>query len=168
MNLGRWYFALQAVAGTAWWAAVFLVPAVRTATLGSLNPIAVAVADVPFFVIASALAAAAGSVCSAFLVLRGRIPTEWVIAGPYRYVRNPMAISGIVQGAAVGLIMGSWLVVVYAVLGSAVWNWVVRPHEEADLAARFGDEFTRYRQRVRCWVPRLRMPLPRQKTEDLA
>ncbi|WP_243694878.1 methyltransferase family protein [Labedella populi] len=79
-----------------------------------------------------------------------------VIAGPYRFVRNPMAVAGIVQGAAVGLMLGSWLVVVYAIAGSFVWNELVRPIEEADLEERFGVEYVQYRDRVACWVPRFR------------
>lgn len=79
-----------------------------------------------------------------------------VVSGPYRFVRNPMAISGIMQGLAVGLLLGSWLVVGYALIGSFVWNWGVRPHEEADLEARFGSEFGDYRADVQCWVPRFR------------
>ncbi|MCP2031119.1 protein-S-isoprenylcysteine O-methyltransferase Ste14 [Okibacterium sp. HSC-33S16] len=78
-----------------------------------------------------------------------------VIAGPYRWVRNPMALAGISQGVAVGLILESWLVVAWAVAGSLVWNYVVRPFEETDLEERFGAEFQRYRAAVRCWVPRL-------------
>lgn len=90
-----------------------------------------------------------------------------VIAGPYRWVRNPMAVSGIVQGAAVGLIVQSWFVVVYAVAGSLVWNYAVRPLEEADLEGRFGEEFQRYRDAVSCWIPRVPQdrstrPAPRQ------
>ena len=65
----------------------------------------------------------------------------------------PMALSGIMQGAAVGLILSSWLVVAYAVVGSLVWNYAVSPHEEADLEAKFGDEFRAYRDSVRCWIP---------------
>ena len=76
-----------------------------------------------------------------------------VVAGPYRWVRNPMAIAGIVQGVAVGLILSSWLVVVYALAGSLLWNYAVRPHEEADLVGRFGDSYREYRGRVRCWLP---------------
>lgn len=79
-----------------------------------------------------------------------------VIAGPYRWVRNPMALAGITQGVAVGLLAGSWLVVLYALCGSLVWNMLVRPVEEADLAARFDAAFTEYREQVPCWVPRLR------------
>ncbi|WP_253469143.1 isoprenylcysteine carboxylmethyltransferase family protein [Paenarthrobacter sp. A20] len=282
------------MAGLAWWIAVFLSPAVRTATLGSLDPIAVAAFDVPLFVIGSAVAAfgmraaavvAAGwtgivavalagyatitaeagwgvltmlaaTACSGValcFVMLGRVPTElivrgpfafrpaparrhtaahvgatlgqmalfwgfflgllpfalvwleqrWavslpfhpmtapagvvvlllasalgvssavtmssrgsgtplpsampnhlVIAGPYRWVRNPMAVAGIAQGLAVGLILGSWLVIVYAVFGSLLWNYAVRPLEEADLEDRFGAEFRQYRDSVRCWIPR--------------
>jgi len=47
------------------------------------------------------------------------------------------------------------VVVAYAVTGSLIWNYAVRPHEEADLESRFGDGFCRYRSEVRCWLPRL-------------
>jgi protein-S-isoprenylcysteine O-methyltransferase Ste14 len=293
--LGRAYFALQALAGATWWIAVALFPFVRSATLGSLSAPAVAVADVPLFVLASAAAAlglrraawvaatwtcivtaalaayatltgeagwgvllmagaAGASVAALSLVVLGHVPTRWllvgpfafrpatprtsarphvlatgvqilvfwgfflavvplvlrflehrwgvsltvppvvdlvgvvalvlasglgiwsavamsttgdgtplpaamanrlVIAGPYRWVRNPMAVSGIVQGVAVGLVLSSWLVVVYALLGSMLWNFAIRPHEELDLELRFGDPYRRYRDSVRCWVPRI-------------
>ena len=295
MRWGRAYFAVQAVAGLAWWVAVFTVPVVREATLGSLDPVIVAVFDVPLFVVGSAIAAlgvrAAAIVVTAWtalvagslavfatvtaeagwgvlfmvaatgaslvalsLMILGRIPTEWiiygpfafrpapagssvarnvattfgqivlmwglflgvipviisalearwgvgmplpaftvpagvvllvlasglgvwsaitmstlgagtplpsampnrlVIAGPYRWIRNPMAVAGIVQGAAAGLMLQSWLVVVYAIAGSLVWNYAVRPLEEHDLEQRFGDDYRRYRDAVWCWVPRV-------------
>lgn len=295
MTWGRVYFAAQTVAGAAWWLGVFVSPFVRDVTLGGLDPVVVAVFDVPLFVVASAAAASGsrraafvaagwtllvsvalavyatvtgqagwgvllmaaasfGSVAALCLVVLGRVPTEWlltgpfafrpaasrarvstlvaitatqvvvfwgfflvaiplvltfverrwelgvsfpplavpvgvavltlasalgfwsaaamstkgggtplpaampnrlVIAGPYLRVRNPMAMAGIVQGAAVGLLLSSWLVVVYAVCGSLLWNYVVRPLEESDLEARFGDEYRRYREAVRCWRPRL-------------
>lgn len=79
-----------------------------------------------------------------------------IAAGPYRLVRNPMAVAGIAQAVAVGLLVGSWLVVAYGLVGSLMWNFLVRPHEEADLAARFGEEFEEYRRTVGIWVPRLR------------
>ncbi|WP_311379570.1 isoprenylcysteine carboxylmethyltransferase family protein [Arthrobacter sp. ISL-48] len=297
-GLVRWaraYFALQAIAGVSWWIAVFTSPVVREVTLGNLDPVAVAVFDIPLFVVASAVAArgvraaavvsagwtcvvatamavyatittetgwgvlcmgaaSAGSLTALSVLLLGRVPTAWiirgpfafrpaairqaaathvvstfgqivlfwgfflavipyaiafleqrwalalpfptlagpagiavlvlasalgiwsatvmstlgggtplpaamphrlVIAGPYRWIRNPMAAAGIVQGAAVGSILGSWLVVAYAVAGSLVWNYVVRPLEEADLKERFGEEFERYRETVRCWIPQV-------------
>jgi len=81
---------------------------------------------------------------------------DLVVAGPYRWVRNPMAVAGGAQTIAVGLIVGSWLVVVVAVAGGALWDVAIRPQEEADLATRFGPAFARYRAAVRCWLPRLR------------
>lgn len=296
---GRAYFAVQAVAGAAWWVLVPTVPAVRTATLGRLDPLLVGALDLPLFVIASALvalgvrwatwivapwtllvtagmvlyatltgqagwgavamiAASTGSVLAGVLVLQGRVPmrallvgplafrparrlegnaplvatllqmtvfwtlflvvlplpmiwlerrwqvavelpegarlatvvagvvlllgasalgvisavtmarlgrgtplpgalaNDLVIAGPYRRVRNPMAVAGISQGVAVGLLGASWLVILYSLAGGVLWHLLVRPEEERDLSARFGEDYARYRARVRSWVPRLR------------
>lgn len=299
-RLARSYFGVQAVAGAAWWVAVFTVPVVRLATLGELDPILVAALDVPLFVVASALvgvlprrsatwvgtvatawtlvvtavlgvyatettlagvgvilmiAASVASVGAWLLLVLGRVPTEWllvgpfrfrparprrtpvahvlataaqivvfwglflvvlplvihafedrwrlalplppgvagvgavvvaaasalglwsaasitskgdgtplpsampnklVVAGPYRFIRNPMALAGIAQGVGVGLMLSSWMVVAYALAGSLVWNYAIRPHEEADLSTAFGDEYRAYAREVRCWVPRLR------------
>ena len=96
------------------------------------------------------------------MALRGNgtpLPAETardlVIAGPYRWVRNPMAVAGLVQTAAVGLVVGSWMVIAIAVAGAIGWDVLIRPAEEADLAARFGEPYRRYAERVRCWIPRL-------------
>ncbi|GGF34250.1 protein-S-isoprenylcysteine O-methyltransferase [Microbacterium sorbitolivorans] len=291
--VARAYFALQALAGAVWWILVATVPLVRELTLGGLPALPIALADLPLFVGASALAACniawaawvaagwttlvtlamaayatvttqagwgalamiaatIGSAIAAIVIARGSFPAHWillgplgmrearpatrarnllatagqitvfwglflvvipvvltwferrwqvdlpvpaavriaglvvlgaasalglwsgatmasrgdgtplpsatarrlVIAGPYRFVRNPMAVAGIAQGAAVGLLLGSWLVVVWALCGSLVWNWLIRPIEEGDLEERFGDAFVAYRDRVSCWVPR--------------
>ena len=81
---------------------------------------------------------------------------ELVILGPYRYVRNPMAIAGLSQAAFVGLFLGSPGVMLYALTGAVVWTVFVQRREEADLQYRFGDRYANYRRSVRCWVPRLR------------
>lgn len=81
--------------------------------------------------------------------------TALVISGPYAFVRNPMAVSGIGQGLAVALLLGSPLVAIYALMGSAIWQLVFRPLEEDDLATRFGESFSDYRKRVRCWLPKV-------------
>lgn len=78
---------------------------------------------------------------------------DLVVRGPYAWVRNPMAVSGIGQGLAVALFLGSPLVAVYAVMGSAIWQLIFRPMEEDDMAARFGKPYEEYRKAVRCWVP---------------
>lgn len=88
--------------------------------------------------------------------LPSAMPNRLVISGPYVFVRNPMAVAGIVQGMAVGLVASSWLVVIYAFAGSLLWNWLVRPSEEANLEESFGDEFRSYRNNVSCWIPIIR------------
>lgn len=77
-----------------------------------------------------------------------------VVRGPYAFVRNPMAVSGIGQGIAVALFLGSPLVTLYALMGSLIWQLIFRPLEEGDLADRFGSSYDEYRGAVRCWIPR--------------
>jgi protein-S-isoprenylcysteine O-methyltransferase Ste14 len=78
---------------------------------------------------------------------------ELVVVGPYRFVRNPMAVAGYVQTTGVGLMVGSWMVLAVAAAGAVVWNVLIRPQEEADLADRFGEAYRLYTERVRCWIP---------------
>lgn len=77
-----------------------------------------------------------------------------VIQGPYKYVRNPMAIAGLSQGIAVSLWLGSWLVIVYVIAGMLIWDQIVRPVEENDLRVRFQDEYEDYCREIKCWIPK--------------
>jgi protein-S-isoprenylcysteine O-methyltransferase Ste14 len=111
------------------------------------------------FTLASALGISSGytmAVHGAGTPLPTDCPRELVVHGPYRYVRNPMAIAGLLQGACVGLLLGSYLTLAYVIAGGLVWDTVVRPLEEVDLEARFGLDFRAYRSSVRCWFPRYR------------
>jgi protein-S-isoprenylcysteine O-methyltransferase Ste14 len=83
-------------------------------------------------------------------------PARLVVSGPYRFIRNPMVVAGLAQGLAVGLYLGSWPVMAYALCGAPVWNWFVRPWEERDLAARLGEPYELYRRNVPCWIPRVK------------
>lgn len=78
-----------------------------------------------------------------------------VVRGPFRIVRNPMAVAGIGQGIAVGVVLGSAGVVIYSLVGALIWHLWVRPHEEADLLERFGDSYRRYQEATRLWIPKL-------------
>lgn len=96
-----------------------------------------------------------------FLVTRGDgtplpadCPNKLVVSGPYRYVRNPMAMGSLLQGVAIGIFFGSPLIVLYVLVGMAGWNFSARPWEVFDLQRRFGIDYARYRQAVRCWIPR--------------
>ncbi|NJM52707.1 MAG: isoprenylcysteine carboxylmethyltransferase family protein [Blastocatellia bacterium] len=80
--------------------------------------------------------------------------SKLVLSGIYKYVRNPMAISGIGQGLLVGFLLGSPLVLLYGLLGGFIWQFIYRRLEEDDLAQKFGAEYEDYRRKVRCWIPR--------------
>jgi protein-S-isoprenylcysteine O-methyltransferase Ste14 len=116
------------------------------------------------FAIAAVLfvAGSAVGVWSAWVMaVRGRgtpIPfdaaRELVIAGPYRVVRNPMALSAIVQMLGVAAAWGSLGCVGLAIAGAVVWHVVIRPPEEHFLADRFGEAYDHYRTTVPLWIPR--------------
>ena len=82
-------------------------------------------------------------------------PNKLVIKGPYKFVRNPMALAGIGQGICVGIIWGSFLIIIYSISGAILWHVMVRPMEEKDLEYRFGKSYLAYKKRVRCWIPNL-------------
>lgn len=80
--------------------------------------------------------------------------SKLVVVGMYRFVRNPMAISGVGQGLAVALFLGSPLVFIHALMGAFLWQFIFRPLEEEDLQIRFGADYERYRRAVSCWLPK--------------
>ncbi len=81
---------------------------------------------------------------------------DLVVSGPYRYVRNPMAIAGIGQGIAISIVFQSVPVLIYSLLGALVWHLVIRPIEERDMLERFGERYSTYQQHVSCWIPTFR------------
>jgi protein-S-isoprenylcysteine O-methyltransferase Ste14 len=106
-------------------------------------------------------ASAIGLWSAAAMAIRGRgtpLPTdpavELVTTGPYAWVRNPMAVAGLLQGLSVALYLGSGLTLAYVLIGCAIWQVAVRPQEERELLERFGERYEAYRRRVRCWLPR--------------
>lgn len=81
-------------------------------------------------------------------------PTALVVAGPYRWVRNPMYVAGllVVLGEAV-----AWEAPRLLVYLAAFWlttHLFVVLYEERTLARRFGDAYLRYRDEVPRWLPR--------------
>lgn len=78
-----------------------------------------------------------------------------VVGGDYRFVRNPMYLG--VIGAILGqaMIFGSFSLLLYALAVWAIMATFVRWYEEPLLQNRYGDDYDRYRQGVRAWVPRL-------------
>ena len=82
-------------------------------------------------------------------------PRELVVAGLYRFVRNPMylAVTLIVLGEALLLRSGGLLL--YWAIWFALVNLLVRVYEEPGLRRRFGASWDRYASSVGRWIPRL-------------
>ena len=83
-------------------------------------------------------------------------PRRLVVAGPYRYVRNPMYVAALLflLGQA-GLYRATSLLWYAAAFAAAVHLFVVG-YEEPALRRRFGADYDAYRAAVGRWLPRLR------------
>lgn len=82
---------------------------------------------------------------------------QLVIKGPYKYVRNPMALAGIGQGLSISIFFWSIHILIYTMLGAILWQFVVKPLEENDMTKRFGKDYINYKKRVKCWIPKLNL-----------
>ncbi len=83
-------------------------------------------------------------------------PKELVAVGLYRYVRNPMYVSGI-------LVLGGWAIwspslpLIFApFLFFAAAHTFVTLYEEPTLRAKFGASYQEYLRQVPRWIPRLK------------
>lgn len=80
-------------------------------------------------------------------------PKKLVIAGPYRFVRNPMVLGTVLFLLGDAVLLGSVGVLVYAILVFAVMHLFILI-EERSLGRRFGQEYSSYLQRTPRWWPR--------------
>jgi protein-S-isoprenylcysteine O-methyltransferase Ste14 len=85
-------------------------------------------------------------------------PTQLVVVGFYRYVRNPMYLGFFIGWAGLWVIFGqpsrtALIIACVAVLGVELF---VRLYEEPHLRKIFGAEYEEYCRNVRRWVPRRR------------
>jgi protein-S-isoprenylcysteine O-methyltransferase Ste14 len=77
-----------------------------------------------------------------------------LVAGPFRYVRNPLYLGNVFLAIGVGLmapVAGFALIVI----GNVLLVLALAKHEEVMLEARFGERFRAYAARVPSLVPRL-------------
>ena len=75
-----------------------------------------------------------------------------VTTGPYRFTRNPIYLGLTIAYLGVAAMQDQVWPLVTLPLGLWVLRKTVIDVEEAHLAARFGEEYEEYRQRVRRWV----------------
>lgn len=86
-------------------------------------------------------------------ILPARRPTRAIVHdGPYRVTRNPMYVSMAIAYAGGALLLNSvWPLLLLPVVLVIVDRYVI-VREERYLRGKFGDEYERYRRRVRRWL----------------
>jgi putative acetyltransferase len=99
--------------------------------------------------------------CNYAFVVRGRgtaapydPPRELVVAGLYRFVRNPMYVSALLITLGEALVWRSAWLIGYTILLAVAYNIFVRFYEEPHLRRVFGDSYVRYCATVPRWIPR--------------
>lgn len=83
-----------------------------------------------------------------------RTEHKLVTSGPYRWVRHPLYTIGSSLFVAFGLIADNWFVILLGVI-AFVGMALRTPKEEANLIAKFGDEYREYMQRTGRFFPKL-------------
>lgn len=80
---------------------------------------------------------------------------ELIVAGIYRYVRNPMHIGVFSIMIGEGLILGSILILGFVTFAIIMHLFYIPYSEERGLEKRFGEEYLVYKENVPRWIPRL-------------
>jgi protein-S-isoprenylcysteine O-methyltransferase Ste14 len=115
-------------------------------------------------IVAIVAGAALGLTCAAMLSTRGIgtlsgeewfMPREFVTTGPFRFVRNPMALGGVVILTGIALWHRSAFGLGFAAAMFLANHLVAVYVEEPGLETRFGDSYREYRRNVRRWLPRV-------------
>ena len=85
-------------------------------------------------------------------------PQRLVVAGFYRYVRNPMYVGFFVGWLGLWVVFGRANLAALTAASVAVVGTVsfVRRYEEPTLRQMFGEDYEEYCRNVRRWVPRIR------------
>ncbi len=91
----------------------------------------------------------------------GGTPAPWqpvenfIVSGPYRYVRNPMLIGVILFLIAEALLLQSWPVFLWMTVFVIINTVYFVLSEEPQLQKRFGQPYADYKRNVPRWLPRL-------------
>ena len=88
----------------------------------------------------------------------GQDPKPWtptpeiVVAGAYRFTRNPMYLGMLVFCIGFAIVLSdAWIVILTPVCGWLIYLLAIR-HEEAYLEEKFGESYRAYKTTVRRWI----------------
>jgi len=81
-------------------------------------------------------------------------PLQFVAVGPYRFVRNPMYIGGVILLAGFALYLRSGAALIFCLPWLLLAHIFVVAYEEPTLRAKFGTSYENYFRTVNRWIPR--------------
>jgi len=82
-------------------------------------------------------------------------PKEFVVIGPYKYVRNPMALGGTIILLGEALIYYSLSLLTMTILYTVILYLNAKYIEEPELKKRFGEKYNKYLSVVPRFFPKL-------------
>lgn len=115
----------------------------------------------PIGIVLMALGVTLALACAAVFVTRGRgtpapfdPPQEFVVYGPYRWVRNPMYVGGLTLLLGFALFHASAAMVLFTAFAAFVVQIFIVGFEEPQLEQRFGENYLQYKRDVGRWLPK--------------
>jgi protein-S-isoprenylcysteine O-methyltransferase Ste14 len=94
--------------------------------------------------------------CGEMLSTQGIVPTELVVRGLFRYVRNPMSLGALTLMLGLALFCRSISILLFCAPLFLVVHIFVVLVEEPGLEKRFGDGYREYKISVNRWLPTFR------------
>jgi protein-S-isoprenylcysteine O-methyltransferase Ste14 len=86
--------------------------------------------------------------------VRTRRNAALVTSGPYRWVRHPLYMMGLIAYLGFALLSENWFIALMAVVG--FFLLIIRTSSEEDrLVQKFGDEYRQYMNRTGRFLPKL-------------
>ncbi|MGC2764267.1 MAG: isoprenylcysteine carboxylmethyltransferase family protein [Candidatus Acidiferrum sp.] len=82
-------------------------------------------------------------------------PREFVVIGPFRYIRNPMSFGATALFAGFGLWLRSISILLFSAILFLIIHFVVVRIEEPGLEKRFGNSYVGYKRTVGRWIPKI-------------
>ncbi len=93
-------------------------------------------------------------------------PRLFVASGPYRVVRNPMYVGGLMVFLGFGMMERSIAIMGFALILMLGFHFFVKLVEEPVLERRFGPSYLQYKQDVPRWFPRAGKKSPGPAGQD--
>jgi protein-S-isoprenylcysteine O-methyltransferase Ste14 len=91
--------------------------------------------------------------CGGMLSTARIVPTEFMVRGPFRCVRNPMSLGAVTMMLGLALFSRSISILLFSALLLLLIHTFVVFVEEPGLEKRFGESYLKYKHSVNRWLP---------------